>query len=210
MWQKSLEVEYTSLRKHKVFGPTITNLDKHPIGHRFIFTRKFDANGTVIRYRVCLVAQGFSLRPGIDFDETHSPVMDTISFQLLMALTVQLSLHIFLLDVVTTYLHGILDTKLFIVPPPGFMKNILAAALDKHTSLQIMKALYGLNQTGCTWYHHLCNYLISKGFVHNLILPCVFILSNTVGFVNVAVYVDNLNVIGLHELCTYMQELLVQ
>ena len=176
MWQHALEVEYNSLRKHKVFGPTVNDLDKHPIGHRLIFTRKFDASGTVTRYKVRLVAQGFSQRPGIDFDQTYSPVMDTISFRFLLALTVQLSLHIYLLDVVTACLHGVLDTKLFIVPPPGYMRSIPAAIPSKHTSLQIMKALYGLKQAGRTWYHHLCNYLIPKGFVHNPTLPCIFTL----------------------------------
>ena len=85
-------------------------------------TRKFDASGNVTRYKVRLVAQGFSQRLGINFDQTYSPVMDTISFIFLLALTVQLSLHIYLLDVVTTYLHGVLDTKLFIVPPHGFTR----------------------------------------------------------------------------------------
>ena len=201
---------HNSLRKHKVFGPIVTDVDKHPIGHRLIFTRKFDASGNVTRYKVRLVAQGFSQRPGIDFDQMYFPVIDTISFRFLLAFTVQMSLHIFLLDVVTTYLHGVLDTKLFIVPPPGFLHNVHAAAPGKHTGLHIMKALYGLKQVGRTWYHHLCHYLVSKGFVHNPTLPCIFTLANQTGFVIVVVYVDDLNVIGLPELCKYTQNLLVQ
>ena len=73
-----------------------------------------------------------------------------------------------------------------------------------------MKALYGLKQVGRTWYHHLCNYLVSKGFTHNPMLPCICTLSNKLGFVIVAVYVDNLNIIGLPELCKYTQELRTQ
>lgn len=156
-----------------------------------IFTRKFDANGTVTRYKVRLVAQGFSQRPGIDFDQTYSPVMDTVSFLFLLVLTVQISLHVFPLDVVTTYLHCVLDTKLFIVPPPGFLHDVHVAATSKHTGLQIMKALYGLKQAERTWYHHLCYYLVSKGFVHNPTLPCIFTLANQIDFVVVAVYIDD-------------------
>ena len=73
-----------------------------------------------------------------------------------------------------------------------------------------MKALYGLKQAGRTWYHHLCNYLVSKGFIHNPALPCIFALSNKLGFVIVAIYVDILNIIGLPELCKFTQELLTQ
>lgn len=84
-----------------------------PIGHKLIFTRKIDAQRNTIRYKVRLVAQGFSQRLGSDFDQTYSLVLDITSFRLLLSFTVQLHLHIYLLDVVTAYLHGVLDTPLF-------------------------------------------------------------------------------------------------
>ena len=146
----------------------------------------------------------------MDFEQTYSPVINTISFRFLLALNVQLSLHIFLLDVMTPYLHGVLDTKLYIVPPPRFLKNTPTTVPGKHTGLQIMKALYGLKHAGRTWYHQLCSYLVSKGFIYNPTLPCIFTLSNQSGFVIIAVYVDNLNIIGLPLLCQYAQELLIQ
>lgn len=118
--------------------------------------------------------------------------MDTISFRFILALTVQLSLHIYLVDVVTAYLHGVLDSTLFILPPPRFLHHVPTPQPDRHTSLQILKVLYGLKQAGRTWYHHLCNFLISKGFIHNPTLPCIFALSNNVGFVIVAAYIDDL------------------
>ena len=208
MWKKALEVEYNYLRKHQVFGPIVNDLDKRPIGLRLIFTRKYDAKGTILRYKVRLVAQVFFQRPGVDFDQTYSPVVDTISFIFLLALVVHS--FIFLLDVVTAYLQGVLDTKLLIVPPPGFTQPAPAAKSGKHTDLQICKALYGLKHAGRTWYHHLCNYLISKGFVHNPTIPCIFTLTNATCFVIVAVYVDGLNVIGMPDLCKYTQDLLVQ
>ena len=45
-----------------------------PMGHKLIFTKKRDAQERVIRFKVRLVAQGFSQRPGIDFDSTYSLV----------------------------------------------------------------------------------------------------------------------------------------
>jgi hypothetical protein len=210
MWQHALEAEYNSLRKYKVLGPTVTNLDKHPIDHMLIFTRKFDARETVTRYKIRLVAHGYSRRPEITFDQTYSPVIDTISFIFLLALKVKLPLYIYFLDLVITYLHGVLDTKLFIVLPLGFLRTVPAAIPGKHMGLQIMKALYRLKQAGRIWYHHLCNYMISKGFVYNPTLPCIFTLVNKTGFVIVTVDVDDLNVIGMPDLCKYTQNLLVQ
>ena len=209
-WKAAIETEYASLRKHGVFAEIVTDLDQHPIGYKLIFTQKLDSQGRVLRYKVRLVAQGFTQRPGIDYDQTYSPVMDTVSFRYLLALAVQFSLKIYLLDVVTAYLHGNLDTKLHLTPPPGFLKSIPTPKPGKFTGLSNYKALYGLKQSGRAWYHHLCNFLISQGFIHNNTLPCIFTYTSEVGFVILAVYVDDLNILGTPELCKYAQDILTK
>jgi hypothetical protein len=44
------------------------------------FVQKRNKNNEVVRYKVRLVAQGFTQRPGVDFNETYSPVMNGITF----------------------------------------------------------------------------------------------------------------------------------
>ena len=66
-WQVTLQAEYQSLRKYSVFGPLVTNLTTRPVGHKLIFVKKRNAQGEIVRYKVRLVAQGFTQRPGIDF-----------------------------------------------------------------------------------------------------------------------------------------------
>ena len=209
-WKATIETEYESLRKHGVFAELAIDLPNQPIGHKLIFTRKLDSQGRTLRYKVRLVAQGFTQRPGIDYEETYSPVMDTISFRYFLALSVQLSLKIYLMDVVTAYLHGNLDTKLYLKHPPGFLKSIPNPKPGKFAGLRICEALYGLKQSGRAWYHHLCHFLISKGFVYNNILPCIFTYTTNAGFVILAVYVDDLNILGTPDLCTYAQNILTQ
>ena len=115
-WKAALRAEYDSLKKHKVFGEYFHTLTARLVGHKLIFTKKRDAQGRVLRFKVSLVAQGFSKRPGIDFDSTYSLVMDAGTFRYLLGLSVQLSLQILMLDVVTAYLHGPLETELLIKP----------------------------------------------------------------------------------------------
>ncbi|MES7295863.1 reverse transcriptase domain-containing protein, partial [Cutibacterium acnes] len=80
--------ELLSLNKRNVFGPVgITAADVIPVGCKWVFVRKRNENNEITRYKVRLMAQGFSQRPGIDYDETYSPVMDAITFRYLMSLT---------------------------------------------------------------------------------------------------------------------------
>ncbi|KAB2625559.1 polyprotein (retrotransposon protein) [Pyrus ussuriensis x Pyrus communis] len=60
---ESIQVELDSLAKRKVFGP-ITHTPPHVKPNE------------IVRYKAHLFAQGFSQCPGIDYDETYSPVMD--------------------------------------------------------------------------------------------------------------------------------------
>nr|KYP43092.1 Retrovirus-related Pol polyprotein from transposon TNT 1-94 [Cajanus cajan] len=80
-WKDAIEAELDSLAKRKVFGPVLrTPKGVKPIGYKWVFVRKQNENGEIVRYKARLVAQGFSERPGIDFGETYSPVVDANTF----------------------------------------------------------------------------------------------------------------------------------
>ena len=68
-------------------------------------------------YKARLVAQGFSQRPEIDYEETYSPVIDAITFRFLMSLAANKNLEMRLMDVVTAYLYGSLDTDIYMRIP---------------------------------------------------------------------------------------------
>ncbi len=51
-----------------------------------MFKRKFGLDGTVERYKACLVAQGYSQRHGWDYDETYSPLVRFESIRTVIAI----------------------------------------------------------------------------------------------------------------------------
>jgi hypothetical protein len=84
-WKKAITAELISLDKREVFGPVSrTPCHIHPVGYKWVFVRKRNENNEISRYKARLVAQGFTQRPRVDYEETYSPVMGRITFRYLI------------------------------------------------------------------------------------------------------------------------------
>ena len=89
-WKEAIDAELASLAKREVFSSVIPTPPKtFPAGFKWVFIQKWNENNEVVRYKARLVAQGFTQRPGFDFNETYSPVMSGITFRYLISLAVQ-------------------------------------------------------------------------------------------------------------------------
>lgn len=105
-----------------------------------------------------------------------------------------------LMDVVTAYLYGSLDTKIYMRIPEGFkMPEASSLKPRERYSIRLKRSLYGLKQSGRMWYNRLSEYLLQKGYFNNPLCPCVFIKKITSGCVIIDVYVDDLNIIETNE-----------
>lgn len=63
-----------------------------PIGCEWIFKTKQDSKGNIRRYKVCLVAEGFTQKEDIDYKETFSPISLKESFRIITALVAHFSM----------------------------------------------------------------------------------------------------------------------
>jgi len=60
-WKIAIEVELCSLCQREVFGPAAPTPPKVvPVGCKWVFLRKRNEYGQVVRYKARLVAQGFT------------------------------------------------------------------------------------------------------------------------------------------------------
>ena len=135
-----MQAELDSLNKRNVFG-SIIPMPKtvKPVGYKWVFVRKRNEKNEIIRYKARLVAQGFSQRPRIDYDETYSPVMDAITFRYLISLVVSKKLEMRLMDVVTAYLYGSLDSDIYMKIPEGFKMPEALSTIPKEMCYQAPK-----------------------------------------------------------------------
>ena len=119
-WKEAIDAELSSLYKREVFSKVLpTPRGTFPVGYKWVFVRKRNENNEVVRYKARLVAQGFTQKPGVDYNETYSPVMSGITFRYLISLVVQNRLSLQLMDVVTAYLYGSLDSEIYMKVPDG-------------------------------------------------------------------------------------------
>ena len=66
-------------------------------------------------------------------------------------------------------------------------------------SIKLQRSLYELKQSDRMWYKRLSKYLMKEGYKNDPICPCVFIKKSETGFAIIAVYVDDMNLIGTPE-----------
>ena len=89
-----------------------------PIGCKSIFKTKRDSKGNKKRYKVRLVAKGFTQREGIDYNETFSPVSLKDSIRFIMALVAHFDLKLHQMGVKTAFLNGEIDETIFYMDQP--------------------------------------------------------------------------------------------
>ena len=104
-----------------------------------MFTIKSRADGSVERYKVRLVAKGFTHTYGIDYQETFVSVEKINSIRVLMSLVVNSNWPLHQLDVKNVFLNGELEEDVFVSPPPGFEESFGDGKVCK-----LKKSLYGL------------------------------------------------------------------
>ena len=104
------------------------------------------------------------------------------------------------MDVVTSYLYGSLDNEIYMKVSEGLkLPKAYSSKSRKMYSIRLQKSLYGLKQSGLMWYNRLSEYVIKQGYINDVICPCIFIKKITLRFVILAVYIDDINLIGTPE-----------
>jgi len=74
-WREAMNKELESLKQNKVWDLIELPKDRKPVGSKWVFKLKTDADGNDERNKARLVAQGYAQQYGLDYDETFCPVV---------------------------------------------------------------------------------------------------------------------------------------
>ncbi|GJT75843.1 retrovirus-related pol polyprotein from transposon TNT 1-94 [Tanacetum coccineum] len=155
------------------------NLEEHE--------NKKDEMGIVIRNKARLVAQGYTKKEGIDYDEVFSLVARIEAIRLFLAYASFKDFVVYQMDVKSDFLYKKIEEEVYACQPPGFEDPDFPDRVYK-----VEKALYGLHQAPKAWYETLLTYMLDNGFQRGKIDKTLFIKRYKGDIFLVQVYVDDI------------------
>jgi hypothetical protein len=87
---------------------------------KWVWKNKEGEKGEVVRNKSRLVAQGFSQKKGIDYEETFSPVARLEAIRILRAFSVAKEFKLHQMDMKSAFLNGVLEEEVYVRQPSGF------------------------------------------------------------------------------------------
>ncbi|GJU81916.1 retrotransposon protein, putative, ty1-copia subclass [Tanacetum coccineum] len=110
-----------SMRENEVWDLVDLPPNSKTVGHKWLFKKKTDMDGAVHTYKARLLAKGFTQSPGIDYEETFSPVIDIRAIRIIIAIFAFYDYEIWQMDVKTAFLNGYLYEELYMEQSKGFV-----------------------------------------------------------------------------------------
>jgi hypothetical protein len=98
-WRAAMEDEYGALMSNGTWELVSRPRNSNVITGKWIFTHKLRADGSFDRYKARWVLRGFTQRPGVDYDETFSPVVKPATVRTVLSIAVSRDWPIQQLDV---------------------------------------------------------------------------------------------------------------
>ncbi|KAK9190888.1 hypothetical protein WN943_019498 [Citrus x changshan-huyou] len=171
-WRDAMKKEIQALEDNETWTVESLPPGKRAINCKWVYKIKYNADGTIKRYKTRLVILGNKQVAGIDYNETFAPVAKTVTVRALLA--------------VAAAKHW------DFIKWTCIMRSYTAIWKKRCTC----KSLYGLQQAPRCWFAKLVTALKSYGFEQSYSDSSLFTLSQGKVQINVLVYVDDIVVTG--------------
>jgi hypothetical protein len=186
-WRAAMEDEYGALMRNGTWELVFRPRDSNVVTGKWIFTHKLRADGSFDCYKARWVLRGFTQRPGVDYDETFSPVVKPATVRTVLSIAVCRDWPIQQLDVKNAFLHDTLTETVYCSQPTGF-------ADSAHPDLvcHLKKSLYRLKQAPHAWYSRFTSFLLSLGFAEAKSDTSLFVFRRGSDTLYLLLYVDDI------------------
>jgi hypothetical protein len=138
------------------------------------------------------VACEYSQVPGLDFNDSFSPIVNDVTFRILLVAMLMWNIKVEIVDVETAFLYGDLKEEILMDIPEGM-------DVAKEDFLSLNKIIYGLFQSSRQFYIKLLEALKSCGFKGSEIDPYLWTKHSSLGMRMIAIYLDYCLTFGSEE-----------
>ncbi|KAK1684062.1 hypothetical protein QYE76_044910 [Lolium multiflorum] len=111
LWRAAMTDEHQALIDNKTWSLVPRPPHANVVTGKWIYRHKFHSDGRLARHKARWVVRGYSQRPGVDYDETFSPVVKPATIRIVLTIAVSQSWPIRQLDVKNAFLNGTLDEE---------------------------------------------------------------------------------------------------
>jgi hypothetical protein len=186
-WRAAMEEGYGSLISNGTWELVPRPQGSNVVTGKCVFMHKLRADGTLDRYKARWVLRGFTQRPGVNYDETFSPVVKLVTVRMVLATAISCNWPIQQFDVKNAFLQGTLSEIVFCYQPMGFTN-------PAHPDFvcRLHKSLYGLKQVPRAWYSQFATYMTTLWFIEAKSNTLLFIFHRSSDMVYLLLYVDDI------------------
>ena len=198
-WKDSMLEEYEALIGNNTWELVSRNDERlrrrKPAKSRWVYTIKYNRDGTISRFKSRFVVCGYSQRQGVDYDRAFSATLRASSFRTLLAIAAGKKMRLMQFDVSNAFTQANMDdVDVFVEPPKGFETYESIGGKRVSKLLYLRRALYGTKQASRLWQLELRSFLESPkiGFECSKADPCLYRLSRGDEEIILGVYVDDI------------------
>lgn len=193
-WRAAMDEEMNTLIKFGCFDrvPRSQALQHgRLVKSKWVFKVKYNADGSVQRFKARLVGKGFTQVSGTDFYETYSPVFSYTSLRTILARAAAKDLQIDQWDLKSSFIQQDIDVDhMYLEPPEGYSKTMEDGTTP--AALHLKKSLYGLVQSSRLLHKRLSGFLKLQGFRQLVSDQCVFVKGEGETEVIICTWVDDI------------------
>lgn len=183
-WISTIQEELASIERNDTWELVDLPSRRNTIGSKWVFKLKNDESTENRTYKARLVAQGFSQKFGVDYDEVFAPVARSETLRVLLTVAGTKGFNLKQYDFKTAFLNGELKEEIYMRPPKGVPSN--------GKVFKLKKSLYGLKQAAKVWHESLNGKLIKHGCVQGQPDKCLYIATRNESKLYLIVHVDDL------------------
>ena len=190
-WTKAMNVELEAMELNKTWSVVELPPGKNVVGCKWVYTIKYNSDGTFERYKARLVAKGFTQQEGVDYFETYSLVAKLASVKLILGLAANKGWSLTQMDGTNAFLHSDLDEEIYMSLPQGYTPSS-GTVLPPNAVCRLHKSIYGLKQASRQWYKCFTGILLNDGYDQSPVDNTLFAKLQGSSFIALIVYVDDI------------------